>query len=538
MSAEQQLTVADAIADELARAGVDRVFGLPGGEVTFLMDALRRRGVEFVLCRHESNAGMMAAVYGKLKGTVGVVLTTLGPGAANLMLPLSNSWLDREPLLAISADLPASVPQNHTHQRLPLHEVYGPVTKHVEAVTALNARSAVRRALAASGREPLGPTYLTLAADDSRLIAAEPAPAANESTADAPVIGDPKAAAERIRELVGSSKRPLVLVGLGMRTELATELREWLDGWGLPVAVTPKIKGIVDETKDNFVGVVGGMAIDSMMVEALEQSDLLLGVGFDPVELDKLWHNTLPLHYVLDAPLAAGVVPRSNLIMADLGAVFAELIEGAVPTGWEDAFAAVRERRQAFYQGAEQEGESIAPTAIVRALASVLPAETIVTTDVGSHKYLFGQFWPSQKPATFFMSNGLSGMGYGLPAAMGAKLAQPDVPVVSVQGDGGFSMVSQELETAQRVGAPVISVVIADRSLSLIRISQANRGLPNYGVDFGPIDSVLAAQSCGVEGVRAETEEEIAAAAKRAWESNQSIVIEVPLDIATYKAII
>ena len=142
------------------------------------------------------------------------------------------------------------------------------------------------------------------------------------------------------------------------------------------------------------------------------------------------------------------------------------------------------------------------PGDIVQALASVMPAETIVTTDVGSHKYLFGQSWPSRQPETFWMSNGLSGMAYGLSAAIGAKLARPDAPVLAAVGDGGFSMNAQELESAERVGAPFITVVLEDGSYSLIKISQAGKKLEPYRTDFRPIDTVKMAEACGVAGLR------------------------------------
>ncbi|HEY8641630.1 MAG TPA: thiamine pyrophosphate-binding protein, partial [Candidatus Dormibacteraeota bacterium] len=150
------VTVADAVADELALAGVDRAFGLPGGEVLHLLDAMRRRGIEFTLCRHEASAGIAAAVYGKLRGTAGVCVTTLGPGASNLLFPIADSLLDREPLVAISAQLPESHPAGHTHQRLPLLEVFGPVTKLAAAVRPGKARSVVHAAIQAVLTEPLG----------------------------------------------------------------------------------------------------------------------------------------------------------------------------------------------------------------------------------------------------------------------------------------------------------------------------------------------------------------------------------------------
>jgi acetolactate synthase-1/2/3 large subunit len=175
------------------------------------------------------------------------------------------------------------------------------------------------------------------------------------------------------------------------------------------------------------------------------------------------------------------------------------------------------------------------PGDVVQALAAALPPETIVTTDVGAHKYLFGQFWPSRQPETFWMSNGLSGMAYGLSSAIGAKLARPDQPVLAAVGDGGFSMNAQELETAERVGAPFVTVVLEDGSYSLIKLAQEGKKLEPYRMDFRPIDTVKMAEACGVEGVRTSNPDELAAAAKRAVERRRSLVIGVPVNYTDYR---
>ena len=177
------------------------------------------------------------------------------------------------------------------------------------------------------------------------------------------------------------------------------------------------------------------------------------------------------------------------------------------------------------------------PGDIVNALASALPPETIVTTDVGSHKYLFGQYWPSRHPETFWMSNGLSGMGYGLSAAIGAKLAKPDVPVLAAVGDGGFSMNAQELETAERVGAPFITVVLEDQSYSLIKLSQENKKLEPYRMDFNPINTLKMADACGVYGIRSSNADEIGSAVKKAIAGNTSLVVAIPVHYADYRKI-
>lgn len=530
-------TVAEAVAEELSLLGVDRVFGVPGGEVLFLIDALRRQGIEFAVCRHEANAGIAAAVYGKLRGTTGVVLTTLGPGAANLMLALSSSWLDREPLLAISAATPDGWSYDRTHQKLPLLQVYGPVTKLAAALTPFNCRGLVRAAADVTLREPLGPAFLTLAADHAVMPAEDSSHDQGESAPGPVVVGSASDAAERLRRLLASAERPLIVAGLGLRSTNAIAFRAWLDSWQLPVAVTPKVKGIVDETAANFVGVVGGMAIDQLLREALASADLIVGFGLDPTEIDGSWHTELPIVWPLESAWATGVVPERGLIAANHAELLQELTPDP-PRTWGDAFAATRATRAEIYANHLVDEGRLSPVAVVRTLAEVFPSETIVATDVGSHKYLFGQFWPSREPDTFFMSNGLSGMGYGLPAALGAKLARPHAPVLAVLGDGGFSMNSQELETANRLGAPFITVVLADASYSLIRIGQENRGLPRYGVDFDPIDSVGTAEACGIRAVRITTEAELAQAAAEALADSTPILIEVPIDDSDYSGIV
>lgn len=536
----ETMSVVEAIADELVTAGVDRVFGLPGGEVLALIEAIRSRGIEFVLCRHEADAGLMAAVYGKLSGRVGVVLTTLGPGAANLTLALANSLLDREPLLAISAAIPTSWPLQHTHQRLPLLEMHRPLVKHAEAVNRFSVRPAVRRAIAACLEEPLGPAYLTVTAEEATAPSSAPELTTSEPAAF-PLVAS-GLAAEAMRQRLAASERPLVLLGLGMRSANAERLRAWLERWNLPVAVTPKVKGLVDETRPNFVGVVGGMSLDALMVEALNHSDMLIGLGFDPVEIDRRWHAELPISWFLESPMATGILPSGDLHLCDHAGLLDELAREDAPRVWDDPFAATRERRQAVATGDgitdDTADDTVPPTEIVRALASIMPANTIVTTDVGSHKYLFGQFWPSREPDTFFMSNGLSGMGYGLPAAIGAKLARPDAPVLAAIGDGGFSMNSQELETAKRYGAEIIVVVLRDNSYSLIRHAQASRGLPHYGVDFAPIDTVRTAEACGFAAARVSSGDELAERVAAAVGRGEGLVVEVPVDVNDYRGLV
>jgi acetolactate synthase-1/2/3 large subunit len=531
-------TTAAVVAKTLAAAGIDRVFGLPGGEVLVLIDELRKAGIDFVLMRHEANAGLAAAVYGKLRRQPGVVLATLGPGAANLLLPISSAYLDQEPLLALSAQLPGDLPVSHTHQLLPLDDIYRPVCRMTGRITSDNPASTVEHALAACMERPYGASFLTLSARE----ALAPCGSFAGARGGGPQVDTSAAAsmAASLRERLAVAERPLVLIGLGVDNANAVRIRRWLDAWGLPVAVTPKVKGIVDETGPNFVGVISGMAADGLMVEALKASDLLIGFGLDPVEVDKTWHAELPIEWVLEAPNVAGLVP-AGVKLVDHAAFLDAMSASVPPRQWSRPFAGFQRKRADLLISRSQRGgptgppETMWPGDLIRSLADAMPAETIVTTDVGSHKYLFGQFWPSRHPGTFWMSNGLSGMAYGLSAAIGAKLARPDVPVLAAVGDGGFSMNAQELETAERVGAPFITVVLEDGSYSLIKLSQENKNLPAHRMDFRPIDTVKMAEACGVQGMRTTNPDELASAVRRAVAEKRSLVVGVPVNYADYK---
>jgi acetolactate synthase-1/2/3 large subunit len=533
------VTVAEAVADQLADVGVDKVFGLPGGEVLALIEALRRRGIDYVVCRHEADAGIVAGVYGRLTQRVGVVLTTLGPGACNLMLPLASSLLDREPLIAISAQIPDTWSVERTHQRLPLAECFRPITKMTGSINALNCRSLVARAARIAMMHPQGPTFLSLSAEDGSQRAQDQTtrPASDARAVAGGQAAAASAGAAALTTLLERAQSPIVVVGIGTRPEVSTALREWLHRWRLPVAVTPKSKGIIDEGSSYFVGVVGGMALDAMMVKALRRSDCIIGFGLDPAEIDGAWHTELPVTWILESPWATGAVPRQGLIGTDHEALLAQLATRP-PRRWESGFEDVRERRAELLSQNWAAGKVVPPLQLVEVLNRVLPNNTVVTTDVGAHKYLFGQFWTSHTPKTFLMSNGLSGMGYGIPAAIAAKLADATTPVLAVVGDGAFSMNSQELETAVRVGARFVTVVLTDNSYTLIQLSQRKQGMDRYGVDFSHIDAVKTAEACGVAAIRSADPTEIAEVVVRAFSSDKSLLVEVPIDAELYREII
>lgn len=412
-------TNAEAIAATLADAGIQTAFGLPGGEITVLLDACRKHGIRFFLTGHEASAAFMADVTGQITGQPGVCLATLGPGAVNLSLGVANALLDRSPVLAITAQLSTALEDHFPHQRLPLDRFFGAIAKGSTILNGRGTEDAVRSAIALATSEPHGPVHLGLPSNLAG-VAVEPgqAPAAR-SGARGPARG---VALEEVGAAVSAAKRPLVLVGLGARPHDAPALRSLVDRTRLPFVVTPKAKGILPEDAPGFLGVASGMAADNAVLETLGEADLLLGVGFDPVECDKDWYAQRPVAGLSRASTAEGTY-RPLEAIGDIAEMLPGLAAQVRAAPWpDDVVAACRARVRPEPAPA---GRGLSPIACIRAMRKVAPRDAVLACDVGSHKYFAGQFWESYEPHTFFMSNGLSAMGYGIPAAIAAKLRVP-----------------------------------------------------------------------------------------------------------------
>lgn len=520
-------TNAEVIAKALVDEGVEYVFGLPGGEVVVLIDALRRAGLRFVLVGHEASAAFMADVTGQITGRTGVCLATLGPGAMNLVTGVANAYLERSPVLALTAQIPHDLYDSFIHQRLPLERIFAGITKQAAVLDGRQTDRAVRQALhlARTGRP--GPVYLGLPGD----LAAQEAVKVERPavTADSPVSGGAEPA--ELVEIIVTARRPLALVGVGARAEDASAVRRFLEAAQWPWMTTPKGKGIMPEDDPRFVGVAGGMAIDDVMVETLETSDLIVGVGFDAVECDKTWFLERQIVNITPWPTAEGRYQPLEVV-GSVGAILSDLATRVRPCPWPDDL--LQARRRARARSPSSAGDGLSPLAVLLALRDVLPQETAFVCDVGSHKLLAGQFWRTTVPQTFFMSNGLSAMGYGLPAAIAAQLHLRDRPVVAVVGDGGMLMMVHNLPLLAALRLPIVTVVFTDGSLSLIRLGQTRRGLPAYGTDFAPPDFAKFAQACGVPAERAVTLDAVKLQVSRAVRSRAALLLDVPVDLHEY----
>ena len=515
--------------------GVLRVFGHPGGEIVDLIDACERAGVEFVLTGHEATAAFMAGTVGRLTGRPGLCMATLGPGACNLLLGVACAYLDRDPLVAVSARTSSDRESWSNKQNLPLNELFAPVTKRSYGLDGRNTEAIVTEAFQTAVAAPRAPVYLTVPSDI----------AAGEDRADGarPPSREPAAvddrSFDRISSALSRARRPVAVVGTALdRLADSPAVRRFLSATGLPVVTLPQGKGIADEDSELFIGAVGTAVGDAALIaDLLMRSDCLLGIGFDPVELGQSWHRGAPIHSLAAGATGFGDYAPLAECTGPLGELLGRLADDYVgESDWSAAeLTHVREAVRAAMIPKHKSGAAgLSPYHVTRLLHEALPEDAVLATDVGAHKVMVTQAWRATRPDGFLVTNGLSAMGYGLPAALAAASLHPDRAVVAIVGDGGFGMTVQELETARRLGVAPLIVVFCDRSLSIIKVAQDERQLPHRGVDFEAVDWARVAEGFGVQGRTARRLSDVEAAVAD-WRAQRApMVLAVEIDDSLY----
>jgi len=529
-------TCAEVVAKTLREAEIETVFGLPGGEVLDLCEACRKEGISFVLTRHEAVAAFMADVTGQITRRPGVCMSTLGPGAMNLLLGVASAYLERSPLLAISGQLSNEATPYCTHQRIDIPALFQPVTKWNTVLDAKNTQGKVKKAIEIATEHRMGPVHLTLPADVAKRQDDDSAFWETYSNKHAASFSE-VLLQEAVRELKQST-HPLVIIGVGIDPVLDAErVNEFVEKTRIPVMATPKAKGVVSEANPLYLATAGGMAGDRLVLEFLEKVDLVVGIGFDPVESDKMWHKDKKLLSIDSVTTADCAYAPSLELTGNVGSILTRILDSYEPVHtWEEKeLRAFKDRMIAELEppvAASPRG--LSPYHVVLRLRQLLSPSTVLTTDVGAHKLLLGQLWKTYEPLTFFMSNGLSSMGYGFPAAMAAKLQFPDRDVVSVCGDGGFLMVLQDLETAVRLQLSLVCVVFCDQRLGLIEVVQKKRLYPSFGIEFGRTDLAKVAEGFGAHGVNVDSFEGLEVAVREGLEKSKPVVIAVSIDPDEY----
>src|SRR5260221_8060560 len=426
-------TVGRVIGDRLHATGVRHVFGHPGGEVVDLIEGFRQAGLEFVLARHETGAAFMAEAMSSSTGVPGACLATLGPGATNLVTGIAHAYLDRAPVIALTGQLPVDRYEIVTHQKLDLRALFAPITKWQARVSSANAWQVMDRAVRVAMRPRRGPVFLEIPSD----VPSQDAPSHGTPEADSRSPGTPDADALRTAQaLLRDSRRPVLLAGLeALDDDVVAPLRRLVEAWAIPTILSPKAKGLLRDDHPLSVGTIEGLG-SARLYDWIAERDLVLMVGFDPVEFDRDWTFTPPVIHIGPLPNDDRYYPAAVELVGDVPPALAAIAASAAP---KDATDATRFRDE-FRSFVRPKRTGLTSQEVLGALREALPEDALVSCDVGYNKAVAIQCWPAFAPRTFFVSNGLSSMGYGLPAAIGLKLAHRDRAVACVLGDGGFAM--------------------------------------------------------------------------------------------------
>lgn len=519
--------LASAIAEALADAGSDILFGLPGGGHNLdVIGAAEAAGLRFVLGHMETTTAIMAATYADLTGRPAACVVTRGPGAASAVNGVAQALLDRQPLVLITDTVSVSERERISHQRLDQCRLFAGITKCSVKVGGSDALTTVRRALSLATEAPAGPVHLDFDPDWSGPANLPP---------DNPTL-TPSGALEPALDRLAASRRPVVVLGVGARTA-TTELRAVLADTHIPVLMTYRAKGVVPDSWENSAGLFTGATIEAPVLEA---ADLIVAIGLDAVELiPSEWKYSAPVLSVSSWPETSPYYVPDVEVVGELPALVHKL-GTALNDGWEPEFG----RRHKLKALASLKPDvapayGLTPQDVVLRTRAHASAGTIATVDAGAHMLVAMPLWDTEGPEQILISSGLATMGFALPAAIAAALAYPDRRIVCFVGDGGLGMTLAELETVTRLDLAITVVVFNDSLLSLIAVKQKteNQGGDN-AISYGQTDFALIGRGSGVPSERVTTTDELDEALTRAFGNAGPSLIDVAVDPSGYRQVI
>ena len=537
MSAPETIRAADAIARRLFDAGCRHAFGMPGGEVLTIVDALEAADITFILCKHENAAGFMAEAAWHQTGAPGIMVATIGPGVLNGVNSIANALQDRVPLIVLSGCVDAAEAETYTHQVLDQQAVLRPITKASFQLNAGAAHVVADKAVGIALEGRPGPVHIDvpISVADAKVAAQPPAPRVTASTT-APTGEDLNTA----QDWLVQAKRPVMIVGVDAMNENAGDaVTAFAEHFNIPVITTYKAKGLLDEGHPLALGGAGLSPLaDTHLLPFIQQSDLVICVGYDPIEMRPGWRDIWDAREQRVIDITA--VPNHHYMhqarlsfIADCAASLAAIAQDLPPqpnTWASDEIAQVK----AALASAFPRNEPWGPAAIIDTCRTYLPMDTIATADSGAHRILLSQMWTCSQPRGLLQSSALCTMGCALPLAMGTSLCAPDRSVVSFSGDAGFLMIAGELSTAAELGIKPIFVVFVDASLALIELKQRQRQMRNAAVDFGQHDFAAIGRAFGGAGHTATNRTELEAALATAQTADTFTVIACIIERGAY----
>ncbi|POR50800.1 thiamine pyrophosphate-binding protein [Bosea psychrotolerans] len=527
------VTGADLLAARLAAAGATHAFGIPGGEVLALIDALERAGIRFLLAKHENAAGFMAEGLWHTTGALPVLVATLGPGVANAVNVVANAQQDRVPLVFITGCVDHALAESYTHQVFDHQAVLRPLVKASLRAAPGTEDLVVEKAIAIARSGRPGPVHIDLPISVAEARTARRGPLVTPQL-QANIPADLSVA----RDLIASAKRPLVIAGLDLVNQGgAAALDAFLTRTGAPLLTTYKAKGLVPEGDPRVIGGVGlSPKADAIVKPLIEAADLIILAGYDPIEMRQGWRNPWPTSKrvidIVAQDMPHGMHRASILLEGNVGTILTKLAEGPrrgnVWSGGEP------ERARTAIRSAFADRPEWGPHAVFTILREVAPTGTVATADSGAHRILLSQMWNSDGPRRLLQSTGLCTMGCALPLATGAALGSGQ-PTLCFVGDAGLEMVLGELATLRDLMVPVVITVLVDESLGLIALKQKQLGLKRAGVEFGSSNFAAVAEALGGYGVAVADREALKREGQAAFQRGGFTVLACRIDAQSYE---
>jgi len=527
------MKASDLFVKALEEEGVEYIFGIPGEENLDLLNSLKDSSIELILTRHEQAAGFMAATYGRLTGKSGVSLSTLGPGATNLVTAAAYSQLAAMPMVMITGQKPIKHSKQGKFQILDVVEMMRPLTKYTHSiVSGNNIPSRIREAFRISQEERPGAAHLELPEDVAGEEAdSQPLP---RSRARRPVA-EGKAIKQAV-EMIEKAKNPLLLIGAGSNRKMpARMLRAFVDKTQMPFISTQMGKGVLDERDPLFLG-NAALSSNDFLHRAIAKADLIINVGHDDIEKPPFFMEQDSFQVIHINFLSAEVDPvyfPQLEVIGDIANSIWQINERIMPQGsWDFSYSLkVKKAVDAhLLEGADDPRFPMLPQRFVADVREAMPSNGIIALDNGVYKIWFARNYKAHEANTVLLDNALATMGAGLPSAMGAHMVFPKRKVMAICGDGGFMMNAQELETAVRLKMNLICLILRDNSYGMIRWKQANLGFEDFGLEYGNPDFVKFAECHGANGYRVEKTEDFVPLLKKCNDTPGVHIVELPVD--------
>lgn len=537
------MKASDLLIKALENEGVEYIFGLPGEENLDFLESLRKSNIKLILTRHEQAAGFMAATYGRLTGKVGVCLATLGPGATNFMTSAAYAQLGGMPILMITGQKPIKKSKQGRFQIIDVVNMMKPVTKYAKQVTnGNNIPSMVRDAFKIATTQRPGAVHIEFPED----IATEDV---RENIYPVRTFEYPRARKSVLLQavqMIQKAKRPLLLIGAGAnRTQIGDIITDFVNETGIPFFTTQMGKGVVDENHKLCLR-TAALSEKDFVHCAIERADLIINVGYDATEKPPFFmDNTPEATKVIHVNFYPSEVDDTYFpqldVLGDIALSMEALTNAITPQEHWDFEYYKRMAKEISTHLNKYFGDTrfpILPQKTVRTIRTILDDEDIVTLDNGVYKIWFARNYKCAKPNTLLLDNALATMGAGLPSAMAAKMVYPDRKVVSVCGDGGFMMNSQELETAKRLGLDLTIIILNDNAYGMIKWKQEGMGFENFGLDYDNPDFVKYAQSYGANGYRPTSCEDFEKTLEKCINEKGIHVIDLAVDYSLNHSIL